>query len=66
MRARPVIDSSTLDFVDVHLHPGVELTFPQYMENYELTTTPAAKPIVLGEFGAFSSRTRTPPTPTGA
>jgi len=52
VRARPVIDSSTLDFFDIHLHPGVELTFPQYMENYELTT-PAVKPIVLGEFGAF-------------
>jgi hypothetical protein len=52
VRARPVIDSSTLDFFDVHLHPGVELTVPQFMENYELTT-PAVKPIVLGEFGAF-------------
>jgi plastocyanin len=51
-RARPVIDSSSLDFYDLHLHPGVELTFPQYMENYELTT-PAVKPIVLGEFGAY-------------
>ena len=30
-RPRPVIDSSALDFADVHLDPGVELTFPQYM-----------------------------------
>ena len=52
VRARPVIDSSALDFFDIHLHPGNQLTFPQYMENYELTT-PAVKPIVLGEFGAF-------------
>jgi hypothetical protein len=52
VRARPVIDFSTLDFFDVHLHPGAELTFPQYMENYELTS-PATKPIVLGEFGGF-------------
>jgi hypothetical protein len=51
-RPKPVIDSSALDFVDVHLHPGVELTIPQYMENYELTA-PATKPVVLGEFGAF-------------
>jgi hypothetical protein len=51
-RAKPVINSSTLDFFDLHLHPGVELTFPQYMENYELTA-PAVKPVVLGEFGAF-------------
>ena len=52
VRARPTIDSSSLDFFDVHLDPGVELTFPQYMQNYELTT-PAVKPIVLGEFGGF-------------
>jgi len=52
VRAKPAIDSSTLDFVDLHLHPGVELTFPQYMQNYELTS-PVAKPTVLGEFGAF-------------
>ena len=52
VRARPVIDSSALDFFDIHLHPGLELTFPQYMENYELTT-PAVKPVVLGEFGGF-------------
>ena len=51
-RPKPVIDSSTLDFADLHLDPGVELTFQQYMENYELTT-PAVKPVVLGEFGAF-------------
>ena len=52
VRARPTIDSSSLDFFDVHLNPGVELTFPQYMENYELLT-PAVKPVVIGEFGAF-------------
>ncbi len=51
-RAKPLIDSSSLDFVDLHLQPGVELTFPQYMENYELTS-PAVKPVVLGEFGAY-------------
>jgi hypothetical protein len=51
-RAKAVVDSSTVDFVDLHLNPGVELTFPQYMENYELTS-PAVKPTVIGEFGAF-------------
>ena len=44
VRARPVIDSSSLDFFDIQLDPGVELTFPQYMENYELLT-PAVKPV---------------------
>jgi hypothetical protein len=51
-RAEAVLDSSTLDFADLHLHPGVELTYAQYMENYELTS-PVAKPLVLGEFGAY-------------
>ena len=61
VRARPMIDKSTLDFVDVHLDPGVELTFDEYMENYELTTA-AAKPVVLGEFGAFEFAYPAPPT----
>jgi plastocyanin len=59
VRARPTIDNSTLDFFDLHLDPGVELTFDQYMQNYELTT-PAVKPVVLGEFGAFKYAYPTP------
>jgi hypothetical protein len=59
VRARPTIDNSTLDFFDLHLDPGVELTFDQYMQNYELTT-PAVKPVVLGEFGAFKYAFPTP------
>jgi len=59
VRARPTIDSSSLDFFDVHLDPGVELTFPQYMENYELLT-PAVKPVVIGDFGAFKYAYPTP------
>ncbi len=58
-RAKVVLTSSTLDFADLHLHPGVELTFSQYMENYELTE-PAVKPVVLGEFGAFEYAYPTP------
>ena len=61
VRARPTIDNSTLDFFDLHLDPGVELTFDQYMQNYELTT-PAVKPVVLGEFGAFKYAYPTPRT----
>jgi hypothetical protein len=52
IRAQPLVAVSTLDFVGLHLHPGVELTFAQYMENYELTA-PTPKPVVLGDFGAF-------------
>jgi hypothetical protein len=59
VRARPTIDSSSLDFFDVHLDPGVELTFQQYMENYELLA-PAVKPVVIGEFGAFKYAYPTP------
>jgi hypothetical protein len=51
IRAQPLYNSS-LDFVGLHLHPGVQLTYDDYMENYELTT-PVAKPVVLGAFGAF-------------
>ena len=51
IRAQPLY-TSNLDFVGLHLHPGVELTYDDYMENYELTA-PVAKPVVLGDFGAF-------------
>ena len=51
IRAQPLY-ASNLDFVGLHLHPGVELSFDDYMQNYELTT-PIVKPIVLGDFGAF-------------
>ena len=54
------MDSSSLDFFDIHLHPGVELTFPQYMDNFELTT-PVVKPVVIGEFGAYKFAYPTPP-----
>jgi F5/8 type C domain len=52
IRTQPLVATSALDFVGLHLHPGVELTLPQYMQNYELGT-PAVKPVVLDDFGAF-------------
>jgi hypothetical protein len=51
IRTQPLFGSA-LDFVGLHLHPGVELTLPQYMQNYELTT-PVVKPVVIDDFGAF-------------
>jgi hypothetical protein len=51
IRTQPLF-GSTVDFVGLHLHPGVELTLPQYMLNYELTA-PVVKPVVIGDFGAF-------------
>jgi hypothetical protein len=47
-----VIEHSTADFIDIHPYPGTELTFPQLMQNYGLDG-PTAKPIIMGEFGAF-------------
>jgi hypothetical protein len=51
IRTQPLFGSA-VDFVGLHLHSGVELTLPQYMLNYELTT-PVVKPVVIGDFGAF-------------
>ena len=50
-RLRPLLDSSTLDFVSPRVIPGLELTLPQYVSNYELPST-TAKPILMGELGA--------------
>jgi hypothetical protein len=50
-RMRAVLDSSTLDFVSPRLSPGLELTLPQYVANYELPAT-TAKPVLMAEFGA--------------
>lgn len=52
VRTRAVIERSTADFVDIHPYPRVDLTFPQFMQNYGIDG-PTAKPIVMGEFGAF-------------
>jgi hypothetical protein len=52
VRTRAVIEHSTADFIDIHPYPGTELTFPQLMQNYGLDG-PTAKPIIIGEFGAF-------------
>ena len=46
-----VIQSSSLDFIDLHGYPGGELDLAQIVENYGLPPV-SRKPIVLGEFGA--------------
>ena len=58
IRTGTVLRDSALDFVDLHLHPGLELSFPQYVENFELPPL-TAKPVVLGEYGAFKSSAET-------
>jgi hypothetical protein len=54
IETREVIESSTLDFVDLHGYPGADLPLPQHLENFGMTGS-TAKPIVMGEMGAFHS-----------
>lgn len=51
---RPAIWQSQADFIDLHPYPGVELTLAEYVENYGLDNY-QAKPVVMGEFGAFTN-----------
>jgi hypothetical protein len=54
IRTGPEISSSALDYVDLHLSPGSELTFGQYVENFELPPE-TAKPVLMGEYGLAKS-----------
>jgi hypothetical protein len=54
IQTRPAIWDSQSDFVDLHLYPGVELDLQEYVENYGIDGM-AAKPIIMGEFGVFTS-----------
>jgi hypothetical protein len=48
----PAMANSTADFVDLHTYPGLELTMPQYVENFAMNGH-LEKPVMMGEFGAF-------------
>jgi hypothetical protein len=50
-RMRAVLDDSQLDFVSPRVVPGLELTLPQYVANYELPAI-TAKPVLMAEVGA--------------
>ena len=50
-RMRAVLDDSELDFVSPRVIPGLELTLPQYVANYELPAA-TAKPVLMAELGA--------------
>jgi hypothetical protein len=52
LSTKGTIHHSSVDFVDIHPYPGIELTLPQYMENFGISG-PTPKPVVIGEFGAF-------------
>jgi hypothetical protein len=45
--------ASTMDFVDLHAYPGLDLTLEQLAENYGIAEIPSTKPVIFGEMGAF-------------
>jgi hypothetical protein len=51
----PAIASSAIDFVDVHGYPIVwNLTMAQLVQNYGFVGYQQQKPVMMGEFGAFT------------
>ena len=57
-RMRAVLDDSQIDFVSPRVIPGLELTLPQYVANYELPAT-TAKPVLMAELGAPTASSAT-------
>lgn len=55
IRAYPAIANSTADFVDLHPYPNVELSMSEYADNFGMNGY-NRQPIIMGEFGAFTSR----------
>ena len=51
-RPFPAIAQSTVDIIDLHAYPGLELTLPQYVENYAMAGF-TRQAIIMGEFGAI-------------
>jgi hypothetical protein len=51
----PAVASSTLDYVDLHPYPIVlNLTMDQVAQNYGFVGYQQQKPLLMGEFGAFT------------
>jgi hypothetical protein len=50
--AGALVSRSTADFVDIHPYPGFDATFAASMQKYGIGG-PTAKPVVIGEMGAF-------------
>src|SRR5262249_11413369 len=48
----PAVANATIDFVDLHAYPGIDLTLPQYIQNFGSLNYPQ-KTVLMGEFGAF-------------
>jgi hypothetical protein len=53
------IFASTLDFVDIHAYPGY-IPFEQLAEDLRLAKGDQSKPVIMGEFGAFTFAFSTP------
>ena len=51
----PLLADAALDFFDFHAYPGGDLTIEQYAQNYGMENF-QAKPIIMGEAGAFIDR----------
>ncbi|HVO09446.1 MAG TPA: cellulase family glycosylhydrolase [Vicinamibacteria bacterium] len=50
----PAMTNSTADFVDIHGYAiAGEISVQQMLENYKLAGHQEAKPVLMGEFGAF-------------
>lgn len=52
----PAIWQSKLDFIDLHVYPGSELSMPQYAENFGIDGM-QTKPLLMGEFGLATAGT---------
>jgi hypothetical protein len=51
----PLLTTAALDFFDFHAYPGSDIGIDQIAENFGLAGRPA-KPVVMGEVGAFLDR----------
>jgi uncharacterized protein (TIGR03437 family) len=47
----PAMNTSELDFVDLHAYPDAGLTLQRLSQNYQLSAWTQSKPIIMGEFG---------------
>lgn len=51
----PLMARAALDFFDFHAYPGEDIPLAQIAENFGMMNHPA-KPVIMGEVGAFRSR----------
>jgi hypothetical protein len=49
----PLVVDSALDLLDFHAYPGMDIGFPEIAQNFGISD---AKPVIMGEVGAFIDR----------